>query len=762
MKKILLLLSAFAFITSLAIGQKGGPIRGIPTSEKKKEAEEQLANQNYKESVRWAKKYQQDAPKDMDAMVIIANSELSIRDYAEAEKVLKELLEKDRRDQKYQDYRFEYARALKYQGKYDAAKDQFTSYLKYGKNDAKRRLAEMELKGIEMAKAAKPAGKAIVKNAGTDVNSKQTEFGAVYAGNNMYYSSIAEGAEIILGPDGKPKDANQDQFANLYMSSKNGDTWGKGQKLNDGVNLVGMNNVHTAISEDGNTLYFSRCVLTATGSNCDIYMSSKKDGKWSPGQKLDGGLNSDDFTSKQPAVGKINGRDAIFFASNMPGGSGGFDIYYAVKQDGNKFSTPVNVGPSVNTFANDQTPFFKENVLYFSSEGHPSFGGYDIFMADQEGVTWSNVQNLGGDINSSVDEMYYSVDVTGYIASFVSNRTSENSLKSPTCCDDIYTVNYPIPVIIDLEVLAFDSNGDELKGVTVELVEAGNTDPKTNDRSNFFAWKDLKKDTEYKLIAKKDGYTSAEQTFTTSDVSQTVTLKEKLALKEILIANIAIKVVDDKGQPLNNATVTLTKKGGADDSKTGTTSNVFSWADVEKGATYTAKATFKNDVGPYDGAEGGTVEFTIPNENTTVERTLTLVEPIPVDPAVPIVLKNINFDLGKWAIRTDAEPQLNQLVKLMTDFPEITKVELSAHTDSQGGDGANMTLSQRRAKSAVDYLISRGISPTRIYSVGKGETELKNRCKNGVKCSDVEHEVNRRVEFKILEGPSSIPASYFK
>ena len=95
-------------------------------------------------------------------------------------------------------------------------------------------------------------------------------------------------------------------------------------------------------------------------------------------------------------------------------------------------------------------------------------------------------------------------------------------------------------------------------------------------------------------------------------------------------------------------------------------------------------------------------------------------------------------------------------------FPAITKVELSAHTDSRGSGPANMRLSQRRAAAAVQYLTERGISPSRIFSVGKGETELTNKCADGVTCSDAEHEANRRVEFKILEGPSSIPASYFK
>ena len=759
MKKIFLFLLTTLFMVNVSNAQV---LRGIPSDEKKKEAQEQLTTTNYNQAIRWANEYKKDLPKSKDAVAIIGVSELYMRDYGKAEIALKELLENDKKDQKFQEYRFEYARALKYQGKYKEAADQFNSYAKYGKDDNKRKMAGVELKGIEMAQKAKAAGAAKVKNAGKAVNSAQSEFGAFYVGSDMYYSSIASNVEIKLGPDGKSTDTKQEQYAKVYKSAKKGANWGKGTALNDGVNLTGTNNVHSALSADGKTLYFSRCKLEANKSMCDVYTSTMKGGKWSPASKIEGGSNSDEFSSKQPAVGEINGREAIFFASNMSGGTGGFDIYYAVKQDGAKFSTPVNVGPSVNTFADDQTPFYKANTLYFSSEGHPGFGGFDIFTAKQNGVTWSDVANLGKDINSSVDEMYYTMDETGFVASFVSNRTSENSLKAPTCCDDIYTVTYPIPVIIDVEILAFDTNGEELKGVTVQLVESGKADTKNNERSNFFTWKDLKKDTEYKIVATKDGYTSAEQTFTTSNVSETVTLKEKFSLKEILVANVNVKVIDNFGQSLNKATVTLTKNGAAGDTKTGTTSNVFSWENLEKGATYTAKAAYSNDVGAYAGMPTDVVTFTVPNENTTIEKTIKLEAPVKVDPNIPIVLPNINFDLGKWAIRLDAQPQLDKIVRLMTDFPAITKVELSAHTDVRGSAPSNKSLSEKRAKSAMEYLISRGVSPSRIQSAGYGETRVKNECLEGVKCSDAQHEVNRRVEFAILEGPKSIPASYFK
>lgn len=114
-----------------------------------------------------------------------------------------------------------------------------------------------------------------------------------------------------------------------------------------------------------------------------------------------------------------------------------------------------------------------------------------------------------------------------------------------------------------------------------------------------------------------------------------------------------------------------------------------------------------------------------------------------------VVLKNILYDLDKSFIREDAKPELNRLVQFMNDNPEM-RVELSSHTDSRGSDAYNLKLSQRRAQAAVDYIISQGISKNRLIAKGYGETRLVNNCGNGVKCTEDEHQLNRRTEMKVL------------
>lgn len=117
---------------------------------------------------------------------------------------------------------------------------------------------------------------------------------------------------------------------------------------------------------------------------------------------------------------------------------------------------------------------------------------------------------------------------------------------------------------------------------------------------------------------------------------------------------------------------------------------------------------------------------------------------------VAIRLDNIYYDFNKWDIREDAKPELDRLVKFLTDNKDI-RVELSSHTDSRGSDTYNMQLSQRRADSAKNYIVSQGIDASRIVSVGYGESKLLNKCGNGVECSEEEHQLNRRTEFKIVD-----------
>ncbi|RZJ38440.1 MAG: OmpA family protein [Chryseobacterium sp.] len=115
----------------------------------------------------------------------------------------------------------------------------------------------------------------------------------------------------------------------------------------------------------------------------------------------------------------------------------------------------------------------------------------------------------------------------------------------------------------------------------------------------------------------------------------------------------------------------------------------------------------------------------------------------------PINLKNIHYDLDKFSIRAEAESELNKMVQFMKDNPNV-KVELASHTDSRASDEYNKTLSQNRANSAVDYLVSKGISRARLQPIGYGESQLLNNCSNDSDCTEEQHQINRRTEMKVI------------
>jgi outer membrane protein OmpA-like peptidoglycan-associated protein len=147
------------------------------------------------------------------------------------------------------------------------------------------------------------------------------------------------------------------------------------------------------------------------------------------------------------------------------------------------------------------------------------------------------------------------------------------------------------------------------------------------------------------------------------------------------------------------------------------------------------------------------VRKTLSTKGITKSDTLTMeafLDKDKFEPGKTYVLRNIYYDFDKANIRPDAARELNKLLAILKENPSIW-IELGSHTDSRGADQYNQWLSQRRANSAVQYLIDGGVEKERIKARGYGETMLLNKCGNGVKCSHAEHQLNRRTEFKIIK-----------
>jgi len=195
--------------------------------------------------------------------------------------------------------------------------------------------------------------------------------------------------------------------------------------------------------------------------------------------------------------------------------------------------------------------------------------------------------------------------------------------------------------------------------------------------------------------------------------------------------------------PLTGASVVLTNTVKAEQKTTHTNDKGAFIFHALQNATYSVYAK-KNDY--FSQTETITTQSFDRNKTLFIKLEVCMEK---TDCGKAIILKNIYYDLDKFFIREDAKPELNKLAQFMKDNPGV-KVELSSHTDSRASDTYNMTLSQKRADAAVDYLVLLGIEKVRLTPVGYGERRLLNRCKDGVDCSEAEHQINRRTEIKVI------------
>lgn len=655
------------FIIGLPVFLMAQPLRETPYRFMLEAAEEALENNDYYNAVEWYEQcYREQRDKDM--AILIAGLHMKLRDYKRAESWYKRVLNRDD-DMFYIDERFNYGKVLKYMGQYNDAYAEFQFFIDSSTNEELKPLALQEQKGMMMAKELEENNDVALRLLDRKVNYGMTEYGpAEYPDGTLYYSSFQTNKAIVL--DGKEEVID----AKIFTTTEGEDGYEKGTALPASINREGFHTGNVTFSSDGRQMFFTRSVLEGGEViQSQLFVSNRKDSGWAPPLEVTA-LNGD-YIVTHPAYGELYGNDVLFFSSNMEGGEGGFDLYYATVE-GDGFATPVNLGPSINTPMDEITPFYTEGTLYFSSDGYPNLGGYDIFYSTWNGSKWSEVESIGLVYNSSYDDFYFKTYNDGMKGFLVSNRPSEKkrTLKSKTCCDDIYSFGIR-QMIIDLITVAENDSGP-MPGAEITLIDLSGEaiDPisKQNESLTEYTFF-LDPDKPYRVVFKKEGYYPDSLEFNTAGILDDFTFRKNKKL-----------------QPM--------------------------------------------PVKPEDSGESVTEIVTI---NQAIR------------------LDNIYYDLDDDKILPDAEKDLSVLLGLLEEYPDMV-IELSSHTDSRGISSYNKDLSLRRAESAKRWLIERGILEDRIKTVGYGEEQILNRCVNGVRCSEEEHRLNRRTEFKILEGPQSI------
>lgn len=429
-----------------------------------------------------------------------------LRDYSKAARYYSSALRRDKAGVM-DSLRFHYGMVLKMTGEYEDAIAQFQQFLTSATAAPLIQRARLEIQGAEKAMALgreKNPTKVTLEEFGKPVNGPSSEYGPVYSrGGKLYFSSFNTDKVIEV------EEGNTEQYAKIYVATKKDKTWAKPTPLDEKINRPNYHSSSPSISPDGNRMFFTRQQLKGNVIlESKIYVTVGGDDNWGAAQEVQG-VNGD-YLAKHPVVGELYGKEVLFFSANIPGGEGGMDLYYATLSGEGAYSAPKNLGPAINTAGDEVTPFFYDGTLYFSSNGHPSLGGLDIYYSIWNGQIWSAPTNLGGAFNSPQDDQYFTLDGEGYKGLFTSNRPEGLSVFSKTCCEDIYRFELE-RIKVNLVVGVFDNAKKPLKGATVgvgkvvttQVIEAPSLQTsKTGNRFDF----PLELDKSYKIKASAPGY----------------------------------------------------------------------------------------------------------------------------------------------------------------------------------------------------------------------------------------------------------------
>jgi len=333
-----------------------------------------------------------------------------------------------------------YARALKQLGRYNEASQAFEAFAKAYHGEYKAvmiAVAENEIMGCESSvQLAESQDTFIQIFAFRDsLNTLENEFAPIPFSDQLLYFSLAE-----------------KKRSKLMRAKRSGAIWGLPVEAGSLPEEVSAKFSSGCFSPDGSRFYYAQCTGGCPAesggavqqSSCAIYCLRRTEAGWAAPERLRDYINLEGSSAMFPHVAQAEGREFLFFASDRVGGFGGLDLYVCerpLESEELDFSFPQNLGRAVNTGADEVTPFYQADtqMLWFSSLGHPSLGGFDIFKTEKENGTWSRPINAVLPLNSSGDDYFYVLKKSGEGA-FLSSNRPDGSSKTTTTDDDIYEV----------------------------------------------------------------------------------------------------------------------------------------------------------------------------------------------------------------------------------------------------------------------------------------------------------------------------------
>jgi outer membrane protein OmpA-like peptidoglycan-associated protein len=511
---------------------------------------------------------------------------------------------------------------------------------------------------------------------------------------------------------------------------------------------LAMNKEQTFMVFTRNNYFQNKVRLSNDGVNkLKLFYNELNNGKWSSAKDFP--YNNDQYSCGHPAL-TADGK-TMYFVSDMPGGIGGTDIWKSSFTN-STWTKPVNLGEKINTEGNEMFPtLIKDSVFYFASNGLGGLGGLDVFSVPYNNGSFSTPKNIGYPINSNMDDFGLIFSPENESGFFSSNRPNKDGGS-----DDIYsfkTKGYYLTILLIDENTKLPLS----KGVVTYTLSNKTYAIVTDDMGKYKI--KVRPETDYNLASLYPKYSNATSTISTKGSSAKKNLDLVIPMRPMeykLIATVTdaktkqfineaeIKILDD----LNNKTVFINEKTNVQGSVTKmllgkTKGDKIKFEIILKKENYLSKTEI--------------FEIELANEPTIqIPINLLALDPISIGTIVGklIDIKPIYFDLDKSLIRPDAAIELDKMVTVLMENPTIV-IELGSHTDCRASASYNMSLSDRRAKASAAYIISKGIDKKRVFGKGYGESKLMNKCacegKVEVPCSEEEHQLNRRTEFKIVK-----------
>ena len=549
-------------------------------------------------------------------------------------------------------------KALQGEGKYGPAITAYTTFLEFSPDDLQ---AKEAIKGCNMAIAAKnkPKTRYVVKNAKI-FNTKRADFAPMYLDKNYDQIFFTTTNEKVTGTN--KSEITGMKKGDIYFSKKNErGQWQTPEPVEGELNSDADEGI-ISFSPDGQTMYLTKARRSETSdTSVEIYTSKRSDATWSAPQKFE--ITADTLSAMgHPAV-SADGR-WLYFSSDMPGGYGGLDIWRIAINE--RTGTLENMGPQINTPGNESFPYSRtDSLLYFSSDGHPGFGGLDIFKAklNTTGDYWS-VENMGLPMNSQGDDfgITFGPGETGF---FSSNRGDAKGY------DHIFSFELP-DIHITISGWVLDKDEEPVANAIIRIVGDDGSNQKEVARDDGSFKFNLDRGVKYVMKAGAPGYLNVKQEFESDDSEE----------------------------------------------------------DADYGIDFILAAINK-----------------------------------------PQVVENIFYDFDKATLREESKTALDEMAQMLRENPNVT-IEMGAHTDRKGSDEYNIALSERRARSVIDYLIAAGIEAERLSPKGYGESVPKTVTKRiareypqfaegtvlteeyietlSPEDQEAADQINRRTEFQVL------------